>query len=162
MPLLIFWTLLGALLPATRAASEVLLRAPVPPTLARTLPGLTGQELLEVSCDRDGHALWRLLRPYELAPGSPYVLSGVVRATQPRLGRVEVGGYVVDLTPLMHDSAFVLPKDGELVTVTALQGVPGGVYRADRLQRRPADGALLTLTGITGSARTGITGSAGM
>ena len=153
------------------AVAEVLLRAPVSPAALPNhvaagdldvdcavatgapcpLAARDGTGLLEIVRLTDGAFRARLVPSAQLPTGTPLVISGAVRAGNPRTGQAVVGGYRVDFTPLMHDARVQVPANGEWVTVTARPGTAKTALPA------------LTLQGITGSAGPvlqGITGSA--
>lgn len=155
----------AAAAPKKFSAGELLLRIPVPAGLAAQLGGLTGTELLEITAGSAGPTA-RLVLAQQLPLGSACVLTGIVGAVNAAIGTLELGDYTVDYTPLLHDTAFAVPATGSVATLTARDGCDGS-GRADQrfvastFVARPADTATLALAGITGSARSGITGSAG-
>ncbi len=151
--------------PKAIAAGELLLRIPVPAAMAAQIGGLTGTELLEISAG-NGNLVARLVPAQQLPVGSGCVLTGIVGRVNTALGVLELGDYTVDYTPLLHDTAFAIPASGSVATLAARDGCDGS-GRADQrfvataLVARPNDSVTLALAGITGSARSGITGSAG-
>ena len=153
------------------AVADILLRAPVTPAIQPNhvsagdldvdcpvalgtvcpLAARDGTGLLEIARLTDGTFRARLVSATQLPAGAPVVISGVVRAANPRNGQALVGGYRVDFTPLMHDARVQLPANGDRVSVTA------------RMAGAKAQFPALSLQGITGSAGPslqGITGSA--
>ena len=166
--------LAATLLPAAQAgppkkiiAGEVLLRIPVPAALAGEPSALDGTELLEIVAGNGNAApMARLVPARQLPAGSGCILTGIVGALNTAVGTLAVGDFTVDYTPLLHDIAFAVPANGSVATLTARDGCDGSGnadqhFVATTLEIRPNDGATLTLAGITGSARKGITGSAG-
>jgi hypothetical protein len=153
--------------PRKVSAGELLLRIPVPAVLAARLGGLSGTELLEISAGNGNEGpKARVIQAFELPVGSRCVLTGIVGAVNTATGTLQLGDYTVDYTPLLHDTAFAVPATGSVATLTARDGCDGSGREEQRfvaayLLTRPSDSATLTLAGITGSARSGITGSAG-
>ena len=157
----------AAAAPKKFSAGELLLRIPVPTALAAHLGGLTGTELLEITAGSGSAGpTARLVLAQHLPLGSACVLTGIVGAVNTAIGTLQLGDYTVDYTPLLHDAGFAVPASGSVATLTARDGCDGS-GRADQrfvastFLARPADTATLALAGITGSARSGITGSAG-
>ena len=153
--------------PKPIAAGELLLRVPVPAAIAAQMGGLAGTELLEITAGNGNSGLKaRLVQAQQLPVGSGCVLTGIVARVDSARGTLQLGDYTVDYTALLHDTAFAPPAVGSAATLFTRDGCDGSGrtdqrFVASALVARPNDSSTLALAGITGSARGGITGSAG-
>ena len=82
-------------------------------------------------------------------------LKGSVTSVSAQIGRLSVGGAVVDYTALLSDSSFQLPQSGETIVIVGTQPSSRGVVLASNLFSRARQAGVIQTGNAAGVIQTG-------